>query len=347
MSWLENATPSSVGQGLWLILRTLRTSTLTGASRLVRTSGSGTGGVYSQSGDVITEAVLSNALAWFVLRGRPFTDAGVISYREWCVQVDGLGGIRVTYSPRLGFVMGSPDKDRTPTAGDVVPIFGGGTDASPTFENVLPAPGHRYQGFAHEYDDRFWFMAYPVGGGPAQFLWFLDLPTTPPPKDGGSLRDPDPAVHYGASGASCALDLSLSRESTAPRSAFSYGTTDFLWGRCPVLSRYVFDSGGVLRRVFPAGVSTSLVWSVPSYPEDPFRYARRAGVSGSLLAGEVGNPNTTDDKGSSHSISWAGREYSVPELLDSVDPTSGEVSRGSALAVGHVMLDWSGTPLIL
>lgn len=352
MSWLEGATPATPEAVLWEVLRTLKTSALGGTPRHVRTSGSGAGGVYSQAGDVWGNvSVLSGVGAWAVLRGRPFFDGpgtpDHVVHREWLIQVDGAGGLRVLYSPRLGFVGGSPSPSRAPTAADGRTWIGGGTDASPTYETLFPA-GHRAVGHASEYDDHFWFGGYPVGGGPLSYLIFVDLPDQELRADSGMLLDSDPAVLYARSGANCALEADLSSEAVGPRSVFARGTTAELWGRCPAQVTRVRDASGTLRSVFPGGGSSSLLYPLPTFPEEPLRYVRRAGLSGVLQPGEEGNPTTCDEKRRSGRIAWtSGPAATVPALLDRLDPVSRAPARNTALAVGNIVLRWSGAPLLL
>lgn len=352
MSWLEGVTPATPADCLWAVLTTLKASSLGGTSRFVRTSGTGAAGVYSQAGDVwLSVSALAGVGAWAVLRGRPFWDGPEISgqecYREWCFQVDGAGGLRVLYSPRLGFVGGSPSPSRVPTAADQRTWIGGGTDAAPTYENLLPT-GHRVVGFASEYDDAWWFLGYPVGGGPASFLWFVDLTAPELRADSGALLDSDPAVLYARAGASCALEADLSSEAVGPRSVFARGSAAELWGRCPAELSYVRDAAGVLRPVFPGGGSSSLLYSVPSYPEAPLRYVRRAALSGTLQPGEAGNPTTCDEKRTSANLAWTtSPAHGIPTLLDRLDPVTRQPSAGTALALGNLVFAWSGAALLL
>lgn len=351
MSWLENATPASVAEAWWDWLTTMKASTLGGTSRYVRTSGDGT--VYSQAGDVISSASkLANANAWFVLRGRPFQDGQATAYRELCLQFDASGNARFKYSPRAGFVQGSPSPTQVPAASDERPVLGGGTDASPTFAAFWPAGGNRMQGFASEYDDTFWFLTYPVGGAAATAFMFLDLPRAIVKDASLNFVDKDPALLYALAGANACLEAGLASESTGPRSVFAYGdaavpTPRTLWGRAPAALDCVRDAGGTLQRVYPAGGSSSLLHAPPTYPQAAVRYVRRAAVAGTTLPGEQGNNNTTDDKGVSSLLQWAGAPtYSVPALLDRLD-SQGNVCANAVLAIGNVLLGWDGNPIVL
>lgn len=354
MSWLENASPVSVAEAWYDFLTTMKNSVLGGTPRYVRTSGTGNGGVYSQAGDVISaETILGQVNAWFVLRGRPFQDGQVTVYREFCLQFDGAGGVRFKYSPRATFVQGSPSPSQTPAASDERYLLGGGTDAAPTFVSFWPAAGNRMQGFASEYDDTFWFLTYPVGGAAATAFLYLDLPRQIVKDSSLNLVDKDPAILYALSGANAMLEAGVASEATGPRSVFAYGdatipTPKTLWGRCPAALDCVRDSGGTLQRVYPAGGSSSLLYATPTYPQAAVRYVRRAAVAGTTLAGEVGNNNTTDDKGVSSLLQWAGAPtYVVPTLLDSLDSRTGQTVKNSVLALGNLLLGWDGSALVL
>lgn len=353
MSFLVNATPVSPQEALWDMLQALMVSTLGGVGRFIRTSGSGTGGVYSQAGNVITsESVLLTANAWFVLRCRPYQDGQNTEFRELCVQVNGAGNIRLKYSARAGFTGGLPSAVRTPSAVDEYYWLGGGTDAAPTFDVFFPSPGHRMQGYASEVDDTFWFLTYPVGGGPASSLIYLDLPQDLVLDTGGNFLDKDPAVLYQRTGNDAALMAVLCGEATAPRSVFAYGDAQMpsrqLWGRCSALRLSVLDNTGNPQVVYPGGGSTSLLFASPTYPEAEIRYVRRAGLAGIVLAGESGNANTTDDKGVSSLIRWAGAPaYAVPTLLDQLDPNSGQVMPNTDLAIGNLLFTWGGAAIQL
>lgn len=349
MAFLQNLTPVSANDALYNLVQTLLLNVLGGVARYIRTSS--TGVVYSQAGDVWTpggEAVLANAGAWAVVRGRPFTDGQTTYYREILFQVDGAGNVRILYSPRATFVQGTPGAVRVPTASDQQILLGGGTDAAPTYAALFAAGGQRMQGFASEYDDTFWFLQYPVGGGPASALVYLDLPDKIATDSGLNYLDKDPAMLYVLTGANAALAAGIASESTGPRSVFAYGTSQQLWGRCPALVVAALDTTAALRMVYPGGGSSSLLYPAPtSYPDAALRYVRRAAVSGTALPGESGNENTTDDKGFSKMVRWnGGPVVTSPVLFDRADP-SGQVCVGGALAIGHILLPWSGAALVV
>lgn len=114
-------------------------------------SSTGNTGDYSSSTDVIvadtgtgsmSEAGLTTGLGWVKIRLG--TGANGVGYRELSIQ-RGTSSIlwRVVYSP-TGLLGGTPGDTRTPSAvvaGDQVTLLGGGTEASPTFAQMLPADG--------------------------------------------------------------------------------------------------------------------------------------------------------------------------------------------------------------
>lgn len=379
MSWAENNTPASAAEALYDALRCLLTSSLQGPSvaggggRIVRTSGtgaSGTGsGTYSQQGDAITAqlqtapatsiALLGNPGAWFVLRGRAWYDplgSAIPGYREFAFQSDGAGGLRLKYSARAGFVQGSPSASQTPSASDEVYVLGGGTDASPTYTSHFPNAGCRLQGHASECDDGLWFLTYPIGGGPANSLLLLDPIDRPARDQSARLLDRDPVAIYAYSvgqggGANSALEAGLTTDTTGPRAFLAYADAIVpsrqLWARCSATAECSRNSGGALVRVYPGGGSTSLLYSTTTYPTDPPRYVRRAALAGTTLSGESGNNTTTDEKGYSTLLQWSGGPTAtLPTLLDRAD-RNGVVCRGAVLAIGDIMLSWSGRPLVL
>lgn len=343
MGYLTNQTPVSAAEANFLVKNNLCNGT-NGTNWTVPTSSNGV--VYAAQGDVIDAAAdLANASAWFVIQGRDFEDNGVVYHTQLCVQTNGTTGLRVKVSLRNGFTGGSPSVAQTPSAVDEFYLLGGGTDASPTYTTFWPSSGHRLQGYSDETDERQWFLSYPVGGGPAAALWFIDRPSPNPIGSGGNLLDKERIVFYAATGANCALCDGLSKDTTAPRSVFLYGDAAQLLGRCAPGMAYVFDSSGTPARYLPGGAATSGIYSEPTVPELPLSYARRAALAGTLLSGEVGDSNTCDEKGTSTMLRYGGQRKSSPVLLDSVNPSTGAVETGGALALGDLLFPWDGTAL--
>lgn len=345
MSYLVNETPVSAAEANYLQKVAPNRGT-NGTNWTIVTSSNGV--VYAQLGDVIDAAAdLANANAWYVARGRGFVDTDITYYTELCVQTNGSTGLRVKVSLRSGFTGGSPSVLQTPSAVDEWYLLGGGTDAAPTYTAFWPAAGHRMQGYVDESDERQWFLAYPVGGGAAAAFWFIDRPSPNPMGAGGNLLDKERIVFYAATGANCMLCDGLSKDTTAPRSMFLYGDAAQLLGRCSPGMAYVLDSADVPVKYLPGGATTSSIYSEPVVPELPFTYARRAALAGTLLAGEVGDSNTCDEKGTSTMIRYGGQRKASPVLLDSVNPETSAVESAGTLALGDVLLNWDGTALVI
>lgn len=359
MPFLENETTGSPEACAWALRRTLllQITPNTPRSMVVRTSGTGTGGVYTLSGSLLnSQAALSRPLAWEVIQGRPYEDpigSGRIWRREFCFQHNGNGGLRVTYSPRAGFVAGSPSASQVPSASDAVPLVGGGSDSAPIFSSFFPSAGSRMQGYVSDETDSCVFVTYRVGGGPLSSFFCLD-PIADTPRDlAGELEDRDPIAVYAIS-ANEAMGLQLaqaeciSRESLAPRGMLGYGTPGALWARIPPMVGVTHDVAGIPQIALPGALApTILRGSSPTYADEVPRYVRRAALSGVILPGEQGNATTCDVKGYSTTLLWQGTTYSNPTLLDSVDSATREVIPGGLLAVGHLAFRWSGTPILV
>jgi hypothetical protein len=87
-------------------------------------------GVQVSSGNSGTNG-LANTNAWFVVRDPNST-------RSFCFQRGTTNTLwRVKYSKSAGFTGGSPAATQVPSATDEQVFYGGGTDASPTFQQVF------------------------------------------------------------------------------------------------------------------------------------------------------------------------------------------------------------------
>jgi len=341
MTFVPNATPVSPAEAAYFIKRAAVNANWTILS-------SSDGARFAAQGDVITSAAaLSTAGAWWVQQARGYQDIDSTYYTQLCWQVDGAGGVRLKVSPRSGFTSGTPNLTRTPSAADEQYILGGGTDASPTYTAFIPAPGQRMQGFWDDSDESMLFFWYPVGGGPATSLIFIDRSYPNPKGAGGNLLDKVRLEFYAQTGSGCALCTSIASEATGPFSFFQYGTAQALWGRCPPAMEFVYDGSGVARKELPGGVATELLYGETTTEEMPFRYRRRAAVSGVTLPGEIGNVTTVGSKGSSIRYRFGGQTKARPELMDSVNPVTGQVTSGGTLAIGDILLPWNGTALLL
>lgn len=346
MAFIVNGTPTSYAEALYSIKATqLKSIICRTANGKITTSSNGT--VYAAQGDVINGAAdLATPGAWYVHQFLCFTDIDVRYATELCVQHDGSGGLRVKISHRSGFAGGAPGLLQTPSAADEVYWLGGGTDASPTYAPFLKAPSFRLQAFFSEENESQFVLFYPVGGGPAAALWFIDRPCPNPKGAGGNLLDKERIVFYAATGANCALAQGIAEDSAAPRSMFAYGESVLLWGRCPPQVDCKYHSG-TLTKTLPGACSTSSIYGFPTVPERPFCYRRDASLAGVALAGEVGDNNTVDEKGTSQLFRFGGQTKTTPTLLDGVDPVTGQSRPQSTLAIGDVLLVWNSTPILL
>jgi len=306
----------------------------------VRTSS--TGSVYAQQGDVIASSASLGALSWFVLQGKGRSDAGVVVRRELCFQLDGAGLCRIKYSPRGGFVGGSPSTTRVPSATDEQLVWGGGTDASPTFAVLLPVSGVWMIARFSEAEDAFFLLCYPVGGGlPTAALLLETVPTLY--SLGGAFVDSDPAVVYAGTGAACATRQDLGSEVRGPLGYLALDSVSSgLWARLPASFRAVVASDEALAATIPGGqnMPPSTQYGADTYAQEAPRFGRRVAAAGTLLSGEAGNANTTGDKGEATSLRWSGRRFAVAELVDSVQPSSGYMVAGKVLGLGDLFWPW-------
>ena len=306
----------------------------------VRSSGTGTGGVYAQSGDVISAAsVLANPGAWWVMKGHAYIDGNTTYRQELCWQTDGSGGVRLKRSARAGFAGGSPGPGRVPSASDERVVWGGGSDASPTYTALWPASASWFQARYDEANDSIWAFAYPVGGGAATAI-FAILCCAPQRDSVGLLVDPDPYGIIIGTGTSCALEARLASETYGPLATLAYGTADELWARVPALVRCSRDSGGALQPVAVGHLPASPYRSNPTYAQDTLRLARRSELSGTTQAGEAGNTNVCGDKGEELYLRYSGRTYTTPTLLGSVQPSNGYLTGSSLIGVGNLILPY-------
>ena len=306
------------------------------------TSSTGSGGVYAQSGDVITSASSLNNLSWFVMKGKGILDGGTIYYRELCFQFDASGNVRITYSPRMGFVAGSPSTTQVPTALDGQLLYGGGTDAAPTFTALLPSGGVWMQGRFSETDDAFFVLTYLVGGSAPTCLFYLE--TTPPVYTiGGSLIDKDPCVLYCSTGLNSATKTNLA---SVQRGAFGFLSLDVtlssLWCRLPGTYRAALDDTDVPLATLPGAVTTppSPYFPVPVYQQETLRYERPTWLSGTVEPGDNGNANTVGEKGEGCYIRWAGSTFAVPQLVGLVNAGAGTATSNVVLAAASLFFPW-------
>lgn len=342
--YITNFSPVSVQQSWYQFKSTAISSTTTpNTNWTCITSSTGSGGVYAQLGDVITSASSLGNLSWFVLRGKGVLDSGVIYYRELCFQFNTAGDCRITYSPRMGFVAGSPSTTQVPSANDQELLYGGGTDASPTFTALLPGGGVWMQGAFSETDDAFFVLTYAVGGAYPNCLFYLE--TTPLVYTiGGALVDKDPCVLYCSVGLDSATKTNIGSELRGALGLLSLDVTvSTLWCRLAGAFRAVIDSAEAKQATIPGSMTSppSPYLTSPTYRQETIEYGRRTALSGTSQPGCVGNLNTVGFKGEGNYIRWAGTTFAIPQLVNLVDLGTGGTQSGVVLAVGDLFLPWN------
>jgi len=193
-----NNLPTTGSECIFILKELLKTAGYT-----VPASSDGT--TYNAAGDQITVAGsgaggMDNNRAWFRIqdpageREWTFQRATTLHY-QW----------RVKYSALDGFTGGSPGITETPSATDEAILFGGGTDASPTFPqmfNVTPGRWHVIAEDAANARGVYWWIAVevPLGSASVDTMLLCEAinPNTTPPLVGTratpTTGDPDPCV---------------------------------------------------------------------------------------------------------------------------------------------------------
>lgn len=331
-------------QGAWYTFKAAAISSTTSANAnwTVLSSSTGSGGVYAQTGDVITSSASLNNLSWFVLKGKGIVDGGTVYYRQLCFQFDAAGAVRITYSPRDGFVSGSPSTTRVPSADDGTLVYGGGTDASPTFAALLPSGGVWMQGRFSEVDDAFWVLTYAVGGALPNCLFYLDVMplwyTV-----GGSLIDPDPCVIYCRTGLASATKTDLASVLRGPLGYLSLDVpASTLFCRLPGTYRVCLDTVEGPQATLPGAVTTppSIYFTTTIYQQETLRYERPTWLAGTSQSNNVGNANTVGEKGEGTYLRWAGTTFAVPQLIGLINPNSGSGSANVVLGAAELLFPW-------
>lgn len=201
-------------------IRRLKTA-LVAAGWTVKGSGS-TGTGYSGTGDIITtDAIMAVTDAWFRIQD----PAG---HREFIFQRGTTNLLwRVKYSANptgvTGFTGGSPSATQTPSASDEQTVYGGGTDASPTFTALLSADGG-YKIWIACGDSTVgygWYIfAGLTGTGSPEAFFYLDVMRVGTYPSG----DVDPAVVYFSTPGTAVTTINqLGTYATGPQGWFAYG----------------------------------------------------------------------------------------------------------------------------
>lgn len=314
--WIENETPATGAVTVYRVFVTLLAAA--GATKPADSDGT----TYSSSGAQVTTGAsgtggLGNNSAWVRVR--------LPNGKEYVLQRGTTDLVwRIKYSASAGFTGGSPGATRVPSATDEVTVFGGGTDASPTFSTWLAAnAGYKLNGGADPVTPYpFWFGCIPNGGGTASGGFVHDPVSSP------SASDQDPTMIYiGTSGGNPFATASIGTTSSAttasrPAGWINYNNTGSFM---TIQGNYIASTSG--GSVLPgAGGSNPhdgedntipVIWWRPSAQPSPYGY-----------------------KGLSRVMQW-----------NPVTRSAGETFTDSTvrdrISYGDVNLPWSGTAVIL
>lgn len=205
------------------------------------TSSGSTGTGYSSSGDIIgtNAAIMVVNNAWFCIQDPN-------GHRAFCFQRGTTNLLwRMKYSANptgiTGFTGGAPSATQTPSATDEQTVFGGGTDAAPSFSGLLTADG-TYKIWLLAGDSTvgygWYFFATLVGTTTVQAFFYLDVlkPGSYP------VADVDPCVVYTSAGsANSATSTNLGTYATGPQCWFAYGLSGATFTR--VVAASYIDHG--------------------------------------------------------------------------------------------------------
>jgi len=293
-----------VNSSFWTVLESSDGTTYNNAGDQITSGGSGANG-------------MENDYAWFRI-------ADPAAGNEFIVQRQASGNTqwRIKHSMSAGFTGGTPGATQVPSATDEQIIFGGGTDASPTFAALFATDGTYRWNVATESASNyeFWAGAFPTGGGNPTTAFVFDLLTAYEATDGYFM-----AIYI--SGSSPFQDSQISSES------FS-ATTNALWATVPSASptTYDFYTGWVLYSL--GGTANAAPNGLPTNPINgndevfPIVLGRRSALS---------NPG---HKGVSSLMKWTGKARDTGDTL-SVSTTSDRI------VYRDVTLPWDGTtPLV-
>lgn len=274
------------------------------------------GTVYSPSGTRITSGNsstngLANTSAWFVLR--------LPSGRQYCFQ-RGSSNVswRVMYSFSAGFTGGSPGATRIPTATDQAIILGGGTDASPTYNNLF-ATDASYRLYAYEdvvYG--FWWGTVALSGGSNSSGMYHDLITR------SDVDEPDGCVtNVSPTGFTQGSIGTVTAATTGSRTAgwLRYGEVDASHVALSGMTQR--DNAGTV--IYPDGAGVS------ARGKDQLR----------LIPYARGNNQTLPygDKGMSKIVAWPGSSRSTLE-------TYSVASARDWIRMGGAALRWNGDVVV-
>lgn len=190
---------SNLVAGGWLVKSSSDGVTLNSTGDQITSAGTGAGG-------------MSVANAFFRIQC-PLQDSIT---REFTFQVSAAGGAnwRVKYSTSAGFITGATST-RTPSATDEKIIYGGGTDAAPTFASACTNASTSAQYVVGDGGDGYSFFALQTTTGTINSIFFMDHMDSP------SSGDLDPVVIF-ASPSSTSLTFNGIIAGTAATAPFAW-----------------------------------------------------------------------------------------------------------------------------
>lgn len=290
------------------------------------------------SNDVITSAAgMANNSAWFVVQ-EPGT-----SGRSWCFQRGTTNVLwRIKNSPLAGFVDASATATRTPLGSDQTILWGGGTDAAPTYATFFGTDGtYRWHAIADNAsvgpsgNTAYGFWAFStvsatglnmtvVGQDPLVVGSYASLTGS---RSAPTSGDADPVVYF-------------KMHATAGTPLFLNGSTLSINSSSDTLANltigysYKFNmAGGVYTTALAINHRSSI--SPQVFGTDP---TSGADVNGPMV---VGRPNTTDAPARSTYIGIKGVptnlriSYTARSYPDTTD-----LSTNAKVYIGHCLLPW-------
>jgi hypothetical protein len=267
---------------------------------------------YSAVGDVITAASILDFTAgtlWWRIRQPTISggDLGAPGGREFVFHTNGSSNAaswRFKYAVSVPFTGGSPGTGQPPSSTDEVIVWGGGTDAAPTYAQLFGFGldgTYRLELMAENVAPFGWYAATFTNGGtnPADANLFFD-----PMLLGSELQgDPDPYVFCVIGGNPWSRIGAQSATGDGANAWFGKGTPSQFFGRCPVPAYFNVTAG----QFVPGGAGSN-----PYTLNDdlfPLYYIRKADI------GRLGGY-----KGMSRYFKWMGTERQIGCTLTVVTP---------------------------
>jgi hypothetical protein len=265
----------------------------------------------------------NNASAWIVMQQPTGGAAPFSGTRQICLQRTSTGGgngdsWRIKYSMSAGFTGGSPSAIRTPSATDEGILWGGGTDASPTFAQLFGA-GERWHACADDASPfGFWSASYSAGLlGKHGFMMDPMLAGTFP------IEDVEPYGFY--------VDWTTANPGAWDRTRLATETIRMWYDKGGPFERFVTDASALV----PISATTTTAIPVGVNPHNGqddlilMPYARRANLA-------AGGPS--GHKGFSRWLHWNG----VTRVADTLSVLSSK----DHIIIHMSALPWDGsTPI--